>query len=260
MKIFLIYPYCLDERLQAEDIRVVPIGLYYIGALLKENKYDVEILNWHDINKTPHMIEEKFKEKKPDVIGFSIVHANRWGGIDIARIAKKILPEVKIVFGGIGTTFLWKHLLTHFKEIDFAVLGEGEYSFLKLMQCIEKKRCEGISEIKGIAFRKEKEILKTDDAEVIHDLDQLPMPAKYFDFQHLASSRGCPANCTFCGSPQFWGHKVRFHSPEYFVEQLKQLYSKGITFFYISDDTFTMKKNRVIQICKKIIEMSMRKF
>jgi anaerobic magnesium-protoporphyrin IX monomethyl ester cyclase len=258
MKILLIYPYCLEERVHAEDLRVVPIGLYYIGAILKKNNYDVEILNWHDINKTPHKIEEILKEKKPGVIGFSILHANRWGGIEIAKIAKRLLPEVKIVFGGVGATFLWEHLLKHFKEIDFAVLGEGEYSFLNLIHCIEKKNYAGVNKIKGIAFRKGKKIVKTGDAEVIQDLDLLPMPSKYFDFQHLAFSRGCPANCTFCGSPRFWGRKVRFHSVEYFVEQLAQLYRKGITFFYVSDDTFTMKKDRVIQICKQIIEKDLK--
>jgi anaerobic magnesium-protoporphyrin IX monomethyl ester cyclase len=258
VKILLIYPNFLEDRLHAEDVRVVPIGLYYVGALLKENLYDVEILNWHDINKTPHKIEETLKEKKPDVIGLSIVHANRWGGLDIARIAKRILPEVKIVFGGIGTTFLWKHLLKHFMVIDYAILGEGEYSFLNLIQCLENRNYEGINDIKGIAFRLGEKCVKTGDPEVIQDLDRLPMPSKYFEFQHLASSRGCPANCTFCGSPQFWGPKVRFHSPEYLVEQLERLYCKGITFFYVSDDTFTMRKNRVIQICKKIIEKGMK--
>ncbi len=253
MKILLIYPNFLEDRLHVEDVRVVPIGLYYIGAILKENQYDVEILNWHDIHKTPHKIEEILREKKPDVIGFSIVHANRWGGIDIAAIAKRVLPEVTIVFGGIGTTFLWEHLLRHFKEIDFAVLGEGEYSFLNLVQCIEKGDYEGVKEIKGIAFRSNGKVVRTGNAEVIQDLDRLPMPSKYFEFQHLSSSRGCPANCTFCGSPRFWGRKVRFHSSEYFVEQLELLYRKGITFFYISDDTFTMRRDRVIQICKKII-------
>jgi len=258
VKILLIYPHCLEDRLYAEDVRVVPIGLYYIGALLRENHYDVEILNWHDINKTPHKIEEVLKEKKPGIIGFSIVHANRWGGIDIARIAKRILPGVKIVFGGIGTTFLWEHLLTHFREIDFAILGEGEYSFLNLIQCIEKEDLEGINKIKGVAFRRGERIAKTSNAEVIRDLDRLPIPSKYFDFQHLVSSRGCPADCTFCGSPRFWGRKVRFHSPEYFVEQVERLYQKGITFFYISDDTFTMRKDRVIKICKKIIEKDLK--
>jgi len=258
LKILLIYPNCLEDRLYAEDARVVPIGLYYIGAVLKENQYDVEILNWHDIHKTPQKIEGTLREKKPDVIGFSIVHANRWGGIDISRIAKRILPEANIVFGGIGATFLWEHLLRHFKEIDFAVLGEGEYSFLSLIQCIEKGDSEGIKKIKGIAFRDGTRIVKTEKAEEIQNLDELPTPSKYFDFQHLSSSRGCPANCTFCGSPQFWGRKVRFHSPEYFVEQLEQLYRRGITFFYISDDTFTMRKDRVIEICKKINEKDLK--
>jgi anaerobic magnesium-protoporphyrin IX monomethyl ester cyclase len=258
LKILLIYPNCLEDRLHAEDARVVPIGLYYIGAVLKENQYDVEILNWHDFHKTPHKIEEALREKKPNVIGFSIVHANRWGGIDISRIAKRILPGTKVVFGGIGATFLWEHLLRHFKEIDFVVLGEGEYTFLNLIQCMEKGDREGIKKIKGIAFREGTRIVKTEKAEEIHALDRLPMPSKYFDFQHLSSSRGCPANCTFCGSPQFWGRKVRFHSPEYFVEQLEQLYGRGITFFYISDDTFTMKKDRVLEICKKINEKGLK--
>ncbi|MCK4469345.1 MAG: cobalamin-dependent protein, partial [Desulfobacterales bacterium] len=87
MKILLIYPYCLEDRLHEEDVSIVPIGVYYIGAFLKENNYDVEILNWYNINKTPQRIKETFIEKKPDVIGFSIVHANRWGAIEIARIA-----------------------------------------------------------------------------------------------------------------------------------------------------------------------------
>ncbi len=258
MKILLIYPYFLEERVQAEDVGIVPIGLYYIGAILKENSYDVEILNWHNIHKTPHKIEETLKEKRPDVIGFSIVHANRWGGIDISKIAKRILPDVKIVFGGIGTTFLWEYLLTNFKEIDFAVLGEGEKSFLNLIKFIEKENSNGLHQIRGIAFREGKKAVKTADFELIQDIDQLSMPAKYFDFQHLSSSRGCPSNCTFCGSPKFWGHKVRFHSPEYFTTQLELLYQRGITFFYFSDDTFTIKKERVIQICKKIIEKNLK--
>lgn len=257
MKILLIYPNCLEDRLCTEEVRAAPIGIYYIGALLKENRYDVEILNWHDINTTPSKIEETLREKKPDLIGFSIMHVNRWGGIDIALIAKQILPNVKIAFGGIGATFLWEHLLKHFRGIDYVVIGEGENSFLHLIRCIENEKYEGIKEIKGIAFRDGEEIVNTGNPEVIQDIDQLPMPSKYFEFQHLTSSRGCPSNCTFCGSPRFWGHKVRFHSPEYFVEQLERLYNKGITFFYISDDVFTMRKDRVIEICKRIIEKNL---
>lgn len=235
-------------------MRVVPIGVYYLGAVLKANQHDVEILNWYNINKTPERIKEILTEKRPNIIGFSILHANRWGGLEVAQIAKQLDPEVKIVFGGVGATFLWKLLLSHFAEIDFVVMREGEYTFLNLVKCIEKGDYENIENIKGICFRKSGKIIKTEDAEFIQNIDDVPNPAKYFKYQHVISSRGCPWNCTFCGSPSFWKRRVRFHSPEYFVEQLELLYKKGINFFYVSDDTFTLKEDRVIEICKKILE------
>ena len=117
MKILLIYPYFLETRVHTtEDVRAVPLGVNYVASVLKENQYDVEILNWYNINTTPHKISEVLAEQKPDVIGFSILHANRWGGLEIARIAKQVDPRVTIVFGGIGATFLWNHFLTHLRE------------------------------------------------------------------------------------------------------------------------------------------------
>lgn len=254
MKILLIYPYCLENRIHAENVESMPIGIYYVAAVLKEKNYDVEILNWQTLGRTPEDIREVLADKKPDVIGFSILQANRWGGIEISRVAKQVNPDIKIVFGGITPTFLWKHFLTHFPEIDYVVRGEGEYTFLKLVQCIEKRNFKKIRDIRGIAYRKKKKPVKNRDAESIKDLDELPNPAKYFTYEHLALTRGCPGNCTFCGSPKFWGQKVRFHSADYFVDQLELIYKRGVTFFLFSDDTFTFKKQRVIEICKQIIE------
>lgn len=258
MKILLIYPYFLETRLHIEDIGSLPIGIYYVAAVLKENHYDVEILNWHTIDKTPEKIEKVLTEKSPDVIGISILHSNRWGGMEIARIAKRLDPDVKIVFGGIGATFLWEHLLRHFQEIDFIVLGEGEYTFLSLIKSIENEDDEGIENIHGIAFRENGKIKRTQDAEPISDLDELPIPAHYFEYQTLSSTRGCAWKCTFCGSPKFWGQKIRFRSPESFVEELEILYNKGIRFFYFSDDNFTINRDRVVEICKRILEKDIK--
>jgi len=258
MKILLIYPYWLEERINTEDVVVPPIGMYSVGAVLKENHYDVEILNWCRINETPEKISEILIEKQPAVIGFSILQSNRWGGIEIAKIAKRINPEVKIVFGGVSPTFLWKHFLTHFPEIDYVVMGEGEYTFLHLIRCMENKEYDHIGNIRGIAFKKHGKLIRTNPAEYIQNLDQLPIPATYFEYQHLSLTRGCPGNCTFCGSPKFWGRKVRFHSVDYFVEELELLYKKGINFFYFSDDTFSVNKKRVIEICKKILKKNLK--
>ncbi|MBT8330696.1 MAG: cobalamin-dependent protein, partial [Deltaproteobacteria bacterium] len=237
-----------------EDISVVPQGLYYIAALLKKHAYDVEILNWYNINTRSEAIEAELKEKNPDVIGFSILHANRWGGIDIARIAKQINPKVKIIFGGIGATFLWEHFLTHFPQVDFVAIGEGEYSFLNLIQCLQAGETQKIERIEGLAYRKNGQVIRNQDAQPIGDLDQLPIPSQYFRYEHILLTRGCAASCDFCGSPQFWGRQVRFHSADYFVEQLSQLAGQGTRLFSISDDTFTINARRVIEICQKIIQ------
>jgi anaerobic magnesium-protoporphyrin IX monomethyl ester cyclase len=258
LKILLIYPYCLEKRVHEEDVRVPPIGVFYVGAVLRAYHYDCEILNWHDINRTPELIREILAEKTPDVIGLSVLHANRWGAIEIARIAKQVNPGVTIVFGGVGATFLWEHLLTHFEDIDFCVLGEGEYTFLNLIQSIEKRESKTIETIPGVALRKGGAVVKTADPVPIRDLDRLPDPADWFTFQHVTSSRGCPGNCTFCGSPRLWRRTVRFNSPRYFVDQLETLYQKGIGYFYFSDDTFMLKKDRVIGICREILERELR--
>lgn len=255
MKILLIYPYFLEQRIHQEEIAAVPMGLYYVGAMLKAHGHKVDILNWHNAGLCPGSIKETLISGKPDLIGFSILHANRWGGIDIARIAKAIRPDMPIVFGGVGASFLWKHLLTHFTEIDYVIVGEGEHAFLDLARAIEAGiSTDALAAIDGLVWRADRRIINNGAAAPIEHLDDLPAPAQYFDFQHLSLTRGCPGRCTFCGSPQFWGRRVRSHSADYFVDQLARLVERGITFFYVSDDTFTLNPELVIEVCQKILQ------
>lgn len=226
MNILLIYPYCLDERIQKEDVQVPPIGLYYVGAVLKEHGYPCEILNLHDLGGAPERIQEILEAKSPDVIGFSVLQANRWGAVEIARLAKRIHPAATIVFGGVGATLLWDHFLRHFPEVDLCVLGEGEYAFLHAVQALETGERGAWEKIPGLAIRKGGRIFKTADPIRIGDLDQLPDPAVYFTFQHVTSSRGCPGNCAFCGSPPPLGSKGPFSLPRLFRHSIGATLSK----------------------------------
>ena len=256
MNILLVYPYFIDKRIDAEDVSAIPMGVYFVAAMLRANGYAVEILNACNLAKAPHRIYQVLGEKRPDVVGFSILHANRWGGIDIARMVKKVHPDAAVVFGGVGATFLWEHFLTHFPEVDYVVRGEGEHSFLELVRFLEKGKGTP-DHIPGLAFRKDGRPFATAKREPVADLDSLPMPAEHFTFQHVSLTRGCPSGCTFCGSPAIWKRRTRFHSPAYFVAQMERLHAKGVRFFFVSDDTFTLKRHLVIDICRRIIDLDL---
>jgi radical SAM superfamily enzyme YgiQ (UPF0313 family) len=253
MRILLVYPSFSAPRVDAEDIGFVPMGLYHVAAALIAGGHAVEVANWHD-RSAAEAIERDLRAMRPELVGVSILHANRWGGIDLARIVKRVDPAVPVVFGGVGATFLWDHLLTHFPEIDVIVRGEGEESFPRLVAALGAGRGAALEEIAGIAFRRNGRPVKTAAAPPICDLDRLPMPARHFDTPHLSLTRGCASNCRFCGSPALWGRRVRSHSADYFVEQLSLTRARGRRFVFVSDDTFTCDRERVIAICRRLID------
>lgn len=250
-RILLVNPRCLDERIAGEDAAAVPIGLYYIAALLRDKAYDATILNLAGCDGDPvQVFRQSVKQLAPNIIGFSVMNPNRWNAVECARWAKKSDPSVKIVFGGPAATFMTESLFKNCPELDFAVRGEGELSFLELAGMLAQNDEDALAEIPGIAYKKDGKIIRTEDRDLCPDLDILPHPSRYFTYPHLSMSRGCPGNCTFCGSPKFWGQrKVRFHSPEWFAEEVNALARKGVRHFFISDDTFTMDKEKVIEFC-----------
>ncbi len=255
--ILLVNPACLDERITSEDARIVPIGLFYIAAQLLGKGFSTQILNLADTKTDPlETFKQTIKDSRPDIIGFSVTNPNRWNAIACAKAAKNSLPSTTIVFGGPAPTFMAEHLFEACPQIDYIVSGEGEISFLELSAFLQQNsNGEYPEEIPGLVFKKKILLVKTDPREPIHDLDTLVHPSRYFAYQHLAMSRGCPGKCTFCGSPKFWNDsKVRFHSPQWFADEIESLYQKGIAHFYISDDTFTKDKKQVLEVCRLLTE------
>jgi radical SAM superfamily enzyme YgiQ (UPF0313 family) len=254
MRVLLVYPYFLEPRMHEDDVRAMPMGLYAIGAALKNAGYEVALFNGYGFQGQADRIQEVIERFRPDVLGCSILNANRWGGIEIARLAKGIDAGIVTVFGGVGASFLWAHLLNHFPEIDYAVIGEGEQTILELMACIRSNDLDGLQRIGGLARRVDGRATATPCELPVENLDCLPDPSRHFSYPHVALTRGCPAACRFCGSPAIWGRKVRFHSAGCFVDRLARLVNRGLRFFYFSDDTFTLRKRLVIDVCREILD------
>jgi len=96
----------------------------------------------------------------------------------------------------------------------------------------------------------------------IQDLDSIGLPAEHFEadffddpqkLSYLSTSRGCPSDCSFCNTPEFWGKKIRFRTPPSVVREMQILWrERGITYFNYRDDTFTADRQRVFDICRAV--------
>ena len=100
--------------------------------------------------------------------------------IELIDNLKKAYPHSKIDLGGAHPSALPKLCLEKSKA-DFVIIGEGELSFVDLIDCLEKKASVG--DIDGIAFWHGSEIVVNPKINYIGDLDNLPFPAR--DLLHL---------------------------------------------------------------------------
>ena len=104
LKILLIYPYFLEQRIQPEEISSPPLGIYYVGAMLRAQGFDVEILNWSQIHHSLDRARQVLRKKAPRIVGISMLHANRLGAVRIARLVKEVDPKTTVVMGGVGAS------------------------------------------------------------------------------------------------------------------------------------------------------------
>lgn len=240
-----------------------PTGLCYIAALLRKNGYAVEILDAEALGLGKQQTVERIHEKNPDIIGIAcktlwVVNAH-----EVAKTIKQDLPNTLIVAGGNHPTAIPERTLQEFPAFDLAVVGEGEYTFLELIQALEGGR--DLKEINGLAIKEDGQVITTSPRERIRDLDKLPPPA--FDLLpdlklyrpplncvetvpafSLVTSRGCPAQCTFCDRSVF-GNRVITHSPEYIAKMVADLKNNhGIRYLLFDDDNLLLNKKHLFEL------------
>jgi radical SAM superfamily enzyme YgiQ (UPF0313 family) len=225
------------------------------------------ITNFQDVDKKMSVIKDRLEQIledfQPEVVGISLWTARVLFGLELARHTKKILPDIKIVAGGIHATILPEDMLKS-GVIDYVIRGEGEFAFISLLENI-KKDISSMENIDNLSFTDEHGYVIHNPIKYCDDLDELPFPGyehfinyESFDknvFKSVMFSRGCPFDCNYCASYKLWSRKTRFHTPSYIVQMIKHIHQKfGTDFFQFDDDTFTLKKKPVLDICRMIKE------
>ncbi|MEW6077181.1 MAG: radical SAM protein [Thermodesulfobacteriota bacterium] len=258
----------------------VPLGILYLSACLKKNFGDLvrtDIIDLRLEQEVEAPLTAKIREFPPDLIGISLLAFNKLFIKRYISLIKALAPAAKIVIGGPDATYSYQEFLRQYPGIDFAVIGEGERVFTNLVRMLMTGGEAG--SVKGIAFRKDDQILVNEREEYIQDLDSLPFPDyglirfdRYWGekrhsqmngvladkkYTHIISTRACPFNCIYCHS--IFGKKLRKRSPENFVNEIKWLNSTyGVREFHIVDDIFNFDRERMHTILNMIIDSGLK--
>jgi radical SAM superfamily enzyme YgiQ (UPF0313 family) len=242
-----------------------PVNLAMLASYVRLHGHEVLIYDFEAQSlDSPLEIAEILMKNNPDVIGFTSLTPRIpiiWG---IARACKHIRKDVKIVIGGSHVSGDPKSVFYEL-SIDYAIAGEGEEALLDLLNFLEKGK--EVKDINNLAYRTKTSVIVNPTRPFIKNLDELPFPAwdllpleRYKDpllfsekYMGINSARGCAWDCSFCASRVVWKGKVRFHSAENVMNQIRTLINDyDISNFYFYDDTFTMVRKRTLKICNLI--------
>ncbi|NUO08805.1 MAG: cobalamin B12-binding domain-containing protein [Candidatus Brocadia sp.] len=270
MKILLINPPAENELLgnnpsiiEEERGYNPPLGILYIaGYLEKHTGFNVEVLDTQAEEISYDRLRDIIRAKLPDVVGITAMTFTLIDVIKVIGLVKSIRPDTKVVLGGPHVHIYPEETIT-IPGVDFLVLGEGEITFKDLVENINDRT--RLRNIPGLTFKEDGRIVNTGARLLNDDLDGLPFPARHMTpiqkysslmakrtpITTMFTSRGCPYRCTFCDRPHL-GKSFRARSALNVVDEMEECVKLGIREFLIYDDTFTIDRQRVIEVCDEI--------
>lgn len=266
----------------------LPLNLLYIGAMLEKKGCNVKILDSLVSEHTvimrskdytycgipERMITKILKEFNPDIIGVSNQFSSQEENfLKTAELIKNNINDSILLIAG-GTNLSCRgHYIMENSSIDITVKSEGEETISEIMDFYQGNK--KLELIKGILYRRNGEIVETENRPFINNLDQIPFPAYHLvDMERyltlykkgvysrdrdvmrnisMITSRGCPYSCIFCSIRQSMGRGWRAHSPEYVSKHIEMLIKNyRIRHIHFEDDNLLFDIDRFSNILEYI--------
>lgn len=182
--------------------------------------------------------------------------------VDIARLIKGQIPDCTFVMFGHYATQFPEETLIH-SGFDYVISGEPELVLRELLTTLMAGTSADL--VRGIAYRKEDQTIKQGENGRIRDPNELPVPAydllpqaKYYEpllakpYGMIQTVRGCPYKCNYC--VKSYGSKLSQLTTDRVIREMKLwIELQGVRSIRFIDDTFTINRNRVMELCRAII-------
>ncbi|MFX1306330.1 MAG: B12-binding domain-containing radical SAM protein [Promethearchaeota archaeon] len=262
MKILYVNPARLSSGLDA-IIKGPPLNLISIAAMVPEHDANLFDFKVHKYN------EKRFRSllNQYDIVALTSMTPQISHAFEVAEIAKE--HGCTTIIGGYQPTLAPEFVAKH-PAIDYAVRGEGEYTFRELIDYLDGNKTNILlKDIDGISYKDlEGKVLHNKDRKLESNLDNFPMPRrdllddrKYIYLgarvAQLESSRGCPHNCKFCCIIKMWRNAnrpvtYRTKSTKRIMQEIYDIDWKN-DFIFFCEDNFTIKIKRTKEILETII-------
>jgi len=253
------------------------IGLAYIAAVLRQNGFTPQVMDCYATQMDLVSILKGIQEFRPNVIGISCLSSSYDAIKDLSLSIRKEFPEVKIVGGNLHASIFAEEMLKT-RVVDYVLHGEGDYALLEFCRALSGDT--PLSNVRGLSYFCDGQIVETEERPLIDNLDELPFPAwdlfpraayhtdprtevvpGQVEMQILAT-RGCPNACTFCSSRtrKSLGSKYRMRSPASVSDEMEFMMDKfGAQVFGFMDLSFPLVKKHAMGVFEEITKRGLHK-
>lgn len=251
-------------------VREEPVGTLLLATILRNAGISADILQFYhfgDANQFDEFVSsavQQVLEKRPKIVSFYTRCDSYHISLRIAERIKSRCKDIYIVFAGPQADLVAESTIREIPYIDFICRGEGETTIVPFFSSLISGKPD--LTVKGLVYRHDGQIVQTPRPELIADLDTLPaIDYSLLAFNNEGASikgenlfpvdvgRGCPFACTYCSTKLFWGRKYRLKSADRIIEEIKFVHERfGMEAFIFVHDMFTMNREKVIDICKRL--------
>lgn len=252
-----------DRIVQGAWYRMPLLGLGYLAAYVRDRGVSVGIVDaMFDCLGLADTVG-RIAAFRPRLVAFTSMTHEIARVDEVARALRGAMPEVRIAVGGPHPSALPRQTLEQFDSIDYAAAGEGEHTLHELIEAL-RRGDKDLGAIRGLVWRRVDtgEIVVNAPRPWIADLAALPRPA--WDLYgpsrvyQIYGSRGCPYACIFC--MRVLGDRVRFRPAVDVVGELEEIVERyGPEEIDFSDETFTMRRSWVEEICDEILRRGLHR-
>ena len=233
-------------------------AVYSLRAYACKYKEEIRIAEY-TINQTIDEILMDIYRQQPDILCISCYLWNISYVRQVTAEIPKILPDVRIWLGGPEVSFSGSGMLESCPHLTGVMCGEGEETFLELMDYYHGQEEKGLSldRIRGIVYRDDAGNVRVNPSRPAMDLSRVPFVYSHIeDFRnriiYYESSRGCPFSCSYCLSSI--DKCLRFRDIELVKKELQFFIDHEVSQVKFVDRTFNCRHDHAMAVWSYIKE------